>query len=142
MADVFLTNSVEETIQLGRQLAGRLSAGMLVALEGDLGAGKTQLVRGLAEGLGVTDERAVSSPTYVLVQEYQGRVPIYHIDLYRLLDPVHEMGDLGLEEMLATGVVLIEWANRAEDAFPRPFWRMTIEHTGLEQRRFTWESVE
>ena len=142
MKETFETKSVRGTLGLGRRLAERLGRGDLVALVGELGAGKTVLVRGLARGLGVGDERAVSSPTYVLVQEYAGRLPVFHIDLYRMVDAAGEVAQLGLEEMLEAGVVLVEWADRAEDALPRPHWRLSIEHTGPRRRRFTLERVE
>ena len=132
----FATGSLEETYALGRRLAGRLGAGDLVALIGPLGAGKTALVRGIAAGLGLADPRVVTSPTFVLVQEYPARLPVYHLDLYRLSDPGAELADLGLDEMLACGVVLIEWADRAADALPRRRWQVRIEITGPRARRF------
>ncbi len=141
MTEQFVSHNVEETYEFGRQFAGRLAVGALVALEGDLGAGKTALVRGIAKGLGVQDERMVSSPTYVLVQEYPCTLPIYHIDLYRMRHPGPELADLGLHEMLAHGVVLIEWAERAEKHLPRPFWRIRLEHSGLEERQLTISQV-
>ena len=140
--ETFETKSVAGTVGLGRRLARRLGAGDCVALTGELGAGKTVLVRGIAEGLGLTDRRMVSSPTFVLVQEYPARVPIYHIDLYRLTSPGEELADLGIEEMLSGGVVLVEWADRAGQALPRPRWAVRIEITGPHERRFTVERVE
>ena len=141
MSEVFRTRSVEETLALGQTLAGRFAAGELVALVGELGVGKTVLVRGLARGLGVADDRLVSSPSYVLVQEYPGPVPVFHVDLYRLKAPGAELADLGLGEMLASGVVLMEWADRAGGALPRPHWRIAIEATAAEVRRFTLQRV-
>ena len=106
--------SEAETARLGRDLAVRLPPDPVILLFGDLGAGKTVFVRGLAEGLGI-DPEAVSSPTFTLIQEYRGRVTLYHVDLYRL-EP-KEVDDLGLEELGERGaVVVIEWANR----LPRP----------------------
>ncbi len=107
------TSSVEETLDFGRRFAERLKVGDCVALIGQLGAGKTALARGIAMGLGLSDERIVSSPTFVLVQEYPTRPKLFHIDLYRLSQPEIELADLGLDEMLAEGIVLIEWADRA-----------------------------
>jgi len=105
------TRSEEETSAVGRELAATLSAGDIVLLYGDLGAGKTAFVRGLAEGLGVSRDE-VSSPTFTLVQEYRGgRLPLFHVDLYRLNDP-REIDDLGLEEIAADGVLAIEWAEK------------------------------
>jgi tRNA threonylcarbamoyladenosine biosynthesis protein TsaE len=140
--EVFTTSSPVATAALGRRLAGRLRAGDCVALTGGLGAGKTALVRGIARGLGLADDRMVSSPTYVLVQEYPAAVPVYHLDLYRMASPEAEIGELGLEEMLADGVVLIEWAERAEAALPRPRWRISIDVTSRRARRFTLGRVE
>jgi tRNA threonylcarbamoyladenosine biosynthesis protein TsaE len=104
------TRSEEETAGVGRELAARLGPGSVVLLYGDLGAGKTAFVRGLAEGLGV-DPGEVSSPTFTIVQHYTGgRVPLLHVDLYRLQPK--EVDDLGLDELGADAVVAIEWADR------------------------------
>lgn len=111
MTKTITTRSEEETSAVGRELAATLSAGDIVLLYGDLGAGKTAFVRGLAEGLGVSRDE-VSSPTFTLVQEYRGgRLPLFHVDLYRLNDP-REIDDLGLEEIAADGVLAIEWAEK------------------------------
>ena len=105
------TRSESETAAIGRDLAVQLNAGSTVLLYGDLGAGKTAFVRGIAEGLGV-DRDEVSSPTFTLVQEYRGgRLPLYHVDLYRLTDP-REIEDLGLEELAENGVLAVEWAEK------------------------------
>ena len=109
------THSEDETAAVGRDLAATLSAGSVLLLFGDLGAGKTAFVRGLAEGLGVHRDE-VSSPTFTLVQEYRGgRLPLFHADLYRL-DDAREIEDLGLDEIAADGVLAIEWAEK----LPRP----------------------
>jgi len=138
----YRTDSADETVALGKRLAGRLDVGDLVAVEGELGAGKTVLVRGIALGLGLADERMVSSPTYVLVQEYAGRVTVFHVDLYRLRGGAEEVEDLALAEMLAEGVVLVEWADRAGGALPRPHWRVVIRPTGVRSREITVERIE
>jgi len=105
------THSESETAALGRELGATLSAADVVLLVGDLGAGKTAFVRGLAEGLGVHRDE-VSSPTFTLVQEYRGgRLPLFHVDLYRLNDP-REIDDLGLDEIADDGVLAIEWADK------------------------------
>ena len=104
------TRSEAETVSLGRRLAERLEPGAVVLLYGNLGAGKTAFVRGLAEGLGASPDE-VTSPTFTLIQEYAGPTPLYHVDLYRLTPA--EADDLGLDELLAgDGVVAIEWADR------------------------------
>jgi tRNA threonylcarbamoyladenosine biosynthesis protein TsaE len=104
------THSEGETAAVARALAATLHAGDVLLLSGDLGAGKTAFVRGLAEGLGVASED-VSSPTFTLVQEYRGgRLPLYHADLYRLDRAATD--DLGLEEMGQDGVLAIEWPDR------------------------------
>ena len=141
MAEEFRTHSVAETVALGEKLAARFGPGELVALVGGLGAGKTVFVRGIARGAGVADERIVSSPSYVLVHEYEGRFPVFHVDLYRLGEPAAELEQLALEEMLAAGVVLVEWADRAGRALPRPHWRVTIEPTAAKSRKFTLQRI-
>jgi tRNA threonylcarbamoyl adenosine modification protein YjeE len=128
------TASPAATQEFGRRFAARLKAGDCVALVGELGAGKTVLVRGIAAGLGLADERWVSSPSFVLVQEYPARVPIFHVDLYRLTDPAAELSRLGIEEMLDSGVVLIEWADRAPDTLPPRRWQIELAITGKTSR--------
>jgi tRNA threonylcarbamoyladenosine biosynthesis protein TsaE len=109
------TRSESETAAVGRELAATLSAGDIVLLYGDLGAGKTAFVRGLAEGLGVHRDE-VSSPTFTLVQEYRGgRLTLFHVDLYRLNDP-REVDELGLDEIAEDGVLAIEWAEKLRAA--------------------------
>ena len=127
------------TEAFGRRLAALLFPGAVVALVGPLGAGKTHLVRAVALGLGVPDGRAVSSPTFVLIQEYQGRWPIYHFDAYRLGGP-GEFADLGAHEYLeGTGVCLVEWADRVAAALPAEHLRVTLAITGETARRATVE---
>jgi tRNA A37 threonylcarbamoyladenosine biosynthesis protein TsaE len=155
IAGTFETSSVQGTEKFGREFAARLVVGDCVALVGPLGAGKTALVRGIAVGLGVEDRRMVSSPTFVLIQEYPGRFPVHHVDLYRLgpasaiggegaplEGAAEELAALGIAEMLTRGVVLIEWADRAGRALPRPYWRIEIEPVGPRRRRFYLTRVE
>lgn len=104
------THSEEETMQVARDLAASLALGSVVLLYGELGAGKTVFVRGLAEGLGA-DPDEVTSPTFTLIQEYRGRVPLFHVDLYRIDEP-RDIEELGLDELGASGVLAIEWAER------------------------------
>lgn len=110
--------SLEATRRLGHALGGLLFPGAVVGLSGPLGAGKTHLVRFIAEGLGVPDSRVVSSPTFVLIQEYEGRLPIYHFDVYRL-KKVEEFENLGVFEYFeGEGVCLVEWADRVAHVLP------------------------
>jgi tRNA threonylcarbamoyladenosine biosynthesis protein TsaE len=135
----FVLAGPEATSALGRRLAERLFPGSVVALIGPLGAGKTHLVRAVAEGLQIADARAVSSPTFVLIQEYAARLPIYHFDAYRLTGP-REMFDLGAHEYFeGKGVCLVEWADRVEECLPAEHLRVTLEITGVEERRATVE---
>jgi tRNA threonylcarbamoyladenosine biosynthesis protein TsaE len=132
---IITTHSQEETAAVGRDLASRLTPGSVLLLIGDLGAGKTALVRGLAKGLGVAPED-VSSPTFTLMQEYRGgRVPLIHVDLYRLND-AREIDELGLEELGLNSVLAIEWAEK----LPRPIAdaiEVRIEHGEGDERRLT-----
>ena len=124
---IIVTDSEAETSAAGEHLGRRLAAGDVVLLYGDLGAGKTAFVRGLARGLGASPD-AVSSPTFTLVQEYSGRVKLHHVDLYRL-QPI-EVGDLGLDELSeGDAVVAVEWAERWVDA-PERAWVVRIAHAG------------
>ena len=123
---------------VGRAIAETLGAGSIVLLSGDLGAGKTAFVRGMASGLGI-DRAEVSSPTFTIVQEYRGgRLPLYHVDLYRLASI--EVDDLGLDELtLEGGVTAIEWPDR----LPRPYEGASvvrIEHGGGDTRAITVEA--
>jgi tRNA threonylcarbamoyladenosine biosynthesis protein TsaE len=105
------STSEHETAAAGRELGATLSAGDVVLLYGDLGAGKTVFVKGLAEGLGIARDE-VSSPTFTLVQEYRGgRITLFHVDLYRIDDP-RELEDLGLDEIAEEGVLAIEWSEK------------------------------
>lgn len=116
------SHSPEETVEIGQMIAAALAPGDVVGLIGELGAGKTQLTKGLALGLGVPDSRLVNSPTFVLVNEYEGRVPVNHIDAYRLAT-ADEFEALGFDEMIECGVVVVEWADRVAAALPaRTIW--------------------
>ena len=138
VTNTFTTNSEEETAAIGRQLAPSLAAESVVLLSGDLGTGKTAFVRGLAEGLGVSPAE-VSSPTFTLIQEYRGgRLPLLHVDLYRLND-AREIEDLGLDELGNGAVLAIEWADKLTHP-PRDAIRVAIEHAGETGRRITVEA--
>jgi tRNA threonylcarbamoyladenosine biosynthesis protein TsaE len=127
-----LTNSEEETQAVGERVAQSLSAGDVVLLYGELGAGKTAFVRGLARGIGPSADD-VSSPTFTLIQEYGGPVTLYHVDLYRL-EPA-EVDDLGLDDLVSSdGIVAVEWAERWRSR-PNNAIEIRIEHAGDQQRR-------
>jgi tRNA threonylcarbamoyladenosine biosynthesis protein TsaE len=112
-----VTSSHEQTWRIGQMLGSRLEPGDTVCLYGDLGAGKTTFSYGIALGLDVKDQY-ITSPTFTFVNEYKGRIPFYHIDLYRLKDP-EELEGIGFEEYIdSDGVTVIEWAERAEDELP------------------------
>lgn len=111
-----LSKSFENTINIGKQIGKVLNPGDIVCLEGDLGAGKTALTKGVALSLEIPDE--VTSPTYTLISEYEGTCPLYHMDLYRI-DGIEEFEMLGAEELLfGKGITLIEWSERIEDYLP------------------------
>jgi tRNA threonylcarbamoyladenosine biosynthesis protein TsaE len=124
------TNSEVETIAAGRDLGRRLAAGDVILLEGPLGAGKTAFARGLAEGLGC-DTDAVASPTFTIVHEYPGRLPLQHVDLYRLT--AAEVDDLGLEDLMEGQVLAVEWPDRWRHA-PAHARLVTIEPAGGDRR--------
>lgn len=118
MEKVFRTESPDETQTLGEKLGNRLKPGDVIALIGDLGTGKTCLTQGIARGVGIAQNEVVSSPSYILINEYNGNIPIFHIDLYRL-ETAAEISDLGLDEYIdGNGICIIEWAERMEDSLP------------------------
>ncbi|MFO0794946.1 MAG: tRNA (adenosine(37)-N6)-threonylcarbamoyltransferase complex ATPase subunit type 1 TsaE [Candidatus Brocadiaceae bacterium] len=123
---IFKSKGAHETIVLGIKLGELLSPGHVVALVGELGAGKTTLVKGIVQGLGVKDKRTVKSPTFSLVHTYEGRMPIYHFDAYRL-EGDYEMFALGSDEMIyGDGVSLIEWADRVSGCLPQEYLKITL----------------
>jgi tRNA threonylcarbamoyladenosine biosynthesis protein TsaE len=127
----------EETTAAGVALGGTLAPGDVVALYGGLGAGKTCFTQGLVAGLGV--QTRATSPTFVLVNEYQGRLPVHHVDAYRT-NSLTELVDLGLLDLLGgDGVTIIEWADRAEALLPARAIRVRIDGVGDEPRRITIE---
>lgn len=131
-----VTNSAAETKALGEKLASRLKAGDVVVLEGELGAGKSELARGIARGLGVME--TVTSPSFTILNVYEsGRCPLYHFDWYRL-ESEEELYELGMDEYLGgDGIAVIEWAERCPEAVPENVIRIRLEVTGGESRRIT-----
>jgi tRNA threonylcarbamoyladenosine biosynthesis protein TsaE len=137
MSQTLVSRSPEETQAIGERLGARLVAGSVVACTGELGAGKTCFLQGLARGLGVTG--AVTSPTFVLVNHYRGRLPVYHLDAYRT-GSLTELVDLGLEEMLhGDGVTVIEWADKLLPLLPARTIHVHLSGLGAEPREIRIE---
>ena len=133
MTGTSICGSPAQTQELGEQLGSRLGPGAVVACMGELGAGKTCFLQGLCRGLGVAGD--VTSPTFVLVNEYRGRLPVHHLDAYRA-DSLTELVDLGIEEMLhGDGVTVIEWADKVRPLLPVHAITVTITGLGDEPRR-------
>ncbi len=135
---IFILKNADETVALGRALGEMMEAGDTLALTGDLGAGKTTLTRGIARGLGVDEGYYITSPTFTLINEYPARIPLYHIDLYRLEGGI-DADALGLEEYLESdGAAVVEWAERiGEENLPRTTVWMAIEFIDADGRRIT-----
>jgi tRNA threonylcarbamoyladenosine biosynthesis protein TsaE len=132
-----VTHSTEQTVALGRQLAKEFCPPCLVILEGELGSGKTTLVKGIVAVLGAESQEAVASPTFTLIHEYGHPTKVYHVDLYRIED-AHDFTTLGLEDIVSQdAVVLVEWGERFAKLFPVPDFHIKLEHLGLEDRRIT-----
>lgn len=125
------TKNTEETMAFAKRLGEKAAAGDVILLEGDLGAGKTTFTKGLALGLGI--ERNVNSPTFTIIKEYNGRLPLYHMDVYRVEDGDE---DLGFDEYFhGQGVTVVEWAHLIEEQLPEERLNIAIHYTGNEERR-------
>ncbi len=137
---IFESYSYEDTIGIAVEIANTFTGGEFVAMYGDLGAGKTAFVQGIAKALGITNH--VTSPTFTIVNEYEGRLPLYHFDVYRISDP-DEMYEIGYEEYVdSNGVCIIEWAELIEDLFPQEYIKITIlkdENKGFDYRKIIVE---
>ena len=129
------SNSPDQTIELGRNLGSQLKGGEVVAVCGQLGSGKTHLIKGIAAGAGAADSRHVNSPTFVIINEYTGRLDIYHIDAYRL-DSISEFEMLGFDDFCyPESVVLIEWADKIESVLKHlAYIRIELKHAGKTKR--------
>jgi len=129
------SNSAEQTIELGRKIGSQLKGGEIVAVCGPLGSGKTHLIKGIAAGAGAEDQKQVNSPTFVIVNEYTGRLDIFHIDAYRL-DSVPEFEMLGFDDFCyPQSIVLIEWADKVESVLEAlDYIRIELEHAGKTKR--------
>ena len=136
----FITKSESETEALGARLAAILPGGSVVAMYGDLGAGKTTFVRGMARGMGL--QARVSSPTFIIVNEYLGKRDLIHFDMYRL-SGADELFDIGWEDYLARGAVCaVEWSEKVRDAFFGDEITVRIEKCGETERKITIEGAE
>jgi tRNA threonylcarbamoyladenosine biosynthesis protein TsaE len=135
------TAAPQETRAIGHALGSHAHAGALVALIGPLGAGKTELAKGVAEGLGVTS--VVNSPTFVLMNEHVGRLRLYHIDAYRLDDPEDALAAGLFDDRQAAGVAVVEWADRLADRLPAERLELTLapEPDGTDYRRISWRAI-
>jgi len=134
-ATELVSTSPEETEAAGERLGARLGPGDVVALVGELGAGKTCFIQGLVRGLGVTTR--ATSPTFVLINQYRGRVPVYHVDAYRT-ESLAELLDIGLPELFAgAGVTVVEWADKLLPLLPPGTIEVTIAGVGDEPRKIT-----
>lgn len=132
-----ITHSAAETQAVAEKLATLVKAGTVITLDGDLGAGKTTFTQGFGKGLGVT--RNVNSPTFTIMKQYQGRLPLYHMDVYRLEDTGD---DIGLEEYInGDGVAIVEWSNLIESSLPTERLAITIKRIGDEERQLTFAPV-
>jgi tRNA threonylcarbamoyladenosine biosynthesis protein TsaE len=132
-----VSRSTEDTERLGEGFGQLLGAGDIVCLYGELGTGKTVLSKGLATGLGVAGRERVRSPSFVLIHHYRGRMPVHHVDLYRLSGPT-DIADIGLRELLGgDGVAMIEWADKLESSLPSERLDISLEHQSEGTRLIT-----
>jgi tRNA threonylcarbamoyladenosine biosynthesis protein TsaE len=138
----FFSRSPAATLNFGKIIGERLPAGSIIALTGELGCGKTLLTRGICDGLGVP-LRQVTSPTFVLVNEYQGRLPVFHMDLYRLdnIDDGFEIGIMDYFKRAESGVMIIEWAEKMLSLLPAGFLKVEFEILGEKKRKVVFSST-
>jgi tRNA threonylcarbamoyladenosine biosynthesis protein TsaE len=136
-----VTRSAEETVEFGRQLARQIEPPCLILLEGELGSGKTTLVKGMVAGLGAAREEEVTSPSFTLVHEYGHACKVYHVDLYRI-EGARDFASLGLDELFEeNATVIVEWGERISDNAPELQWRIRLEYVTSDKRRITVESL-
>ena len=137
-----VTHSPEETITFGRELARELQPPSLVLLQGELGSGKTTLVKGIVAGLGAAREEEVTSPSFTLVHEYGPAGRVYHVDLYRIEDG-RELSTLGLEDLVGQdATILVEWGEKLGESLPLSCFRIRMEYRANDERGITVERVE
>ncbi len=132
---IFTSNNIEETIAFGAKFAARLKRGDVVALMGELGSGKTVFTKGIAKGLGVKDVRYVNSPSFVIIKEYKGKIPLYHFDLYRLDHP-GLIDSMSYDEYFyGRGITAIEWADKIAHLLPERHWEVRLGVAGETKRK-------
>ncbi len=130
-----ISKGPEDTMDIGRIIGKNLVGGDVVALVGELGAGKTCLTQGIAKGLGISDNYYITSPTFTLINEYPGKIPLYHMDVYRLSGSI-ELEDMGCKEYFyGTGVVVIEWAEKVLDLLPEETFIISLDHVDSSERK-------
>ncbi len=130
----WVSSSESETKKIGKLLAKKLIPGSVVALYGELGAGKTTLVKGIADGLGIRSQTKVSSPTFVVIHEYSGKCKIYHLDWYRIKKVKGVDAQMAQECFYSQGITLVEWPQRGENLLPEHFLEVRISHQNLTTR--------
>lgn len=142
METTVTSNSSEETVALGRKIGGRLKGGEIFAICGPLGSGKTRLIKGIATGAGAQDRKSITSPTFVIINQYAGRLDIYHIDAYRL-DSIGEFEMLGFDDLCyPDSVVLIEWADKIASAIGEiDYIRIDLAHAGERTRTIRLQNM-
>ena len=137
-----ISNTREETVEIGNKLAGRLKVGDCVALIGELGSGKTVLTKGIAKGLGVRKVQYVNSPSFVIIKEHKGRIPLYHFDLYRL-DKSNPLDSFSFDEYFyGDGVTVIEWADKIRRLLPPKYLEVKLSVIGENKRKIEMRKIQ
>lgn len=131
----YISKNVDETIAIGERIAKKLKKGDCVALVGELGSGKTVLTKGIAKGLGVRNARYVNSPTFVIIKEYRGKLPLYHFDLYRLDKSTILDAESYEEYFYDDGVTVIEWADKIREILPKKYLEVKLSVAGESKRK-------
>lgn len=135
-----ISESLEKTENIGKSIASKLSGTEIIALFGELGAGKTALTRGICQGLNVKDN--VCSPTFAIVNEYSGKYKVYHFDMYRVKG-IDDLSSTGYFDCLTTGILIIEWSENIKEFLPDDAIKVTIKYSGVEnERMLIFEGVE
>lgn len=139
---IYISNSVDETINIGEEIAKGLKRGTVIALIGDLGSGKTVLTKGIAKGLGVKNANYVNSPTFVLIKEYKGKIPLYHFDLYRLnKSSILDMESYD-EYFYGNGVTVVEWADKIRNCLPEKYVEVVLTVAGEGKRKIEIRKIK